>query len=372
MPDADAPRVPAYGRGTLGDLLPSVAAHLGLGGQDALGLPDARRYVVLLADGLGWDALNEHASSFPLWGRAAWSRPVEVGAPTTTVTSLTSLGTGLAPGQHGVVGYTFRLAGRLLQPLSKKPGMDALDVQPGLTWFERFEKAGIRASAVEPVFFSRSLLTNAALRGARFLGVADEQDPAELADAAALAAASGEPSVTYVYVRALDHEGHAAGLGSARWNEALRFVGEAATKLRAALPDDVVMLVTGDHGMVDVPRSSRVVISETPALREGVTLVGGEARFRHLYVRVGQAEAVAARWADALGDAAWVRTRAAAVADGWFGPLSSRVADRIGDVLVAARGDVGVFTDRTSGEWALWGMHGSLTPQEIQVPLIAL
>ena len=49
-----APVIPAYGAGTLSDVVPAVAASLGVPGwSDALGLPEAPRWVVLLVDGLG-------------------------------------------------------------------------------------------------------------------------------------------------------------------------------------------------------------------------------------------------------------------------------------------------------------------------------
>ena len=37
------------------------------------------------------------------------ARPITSAVPSTTVTSLASLGTGLVPGQHGMVGYTSRV-----------------------------------------------------------------------------------------------------------------------------------------------------------------------------------------------------------------------------------------------------------------------
>ncbi len=98
--------VPAYGRAALSDLLPAVLASLGVPGEaDALELPPARRAVVLLVDGLGSRLLARARDAAPFLSSLA-QRTLTAGFPTTTATSLASLGTGLTPGEHGVTGYT--------------------------------------------------------------------------------------------------------------------------------------------------------------------------------------------------------------------------------------------------------------------------
>lgn len=144
---------------------------------------------------------------------------------------------------------------------------------------------------------------------------------------------------------------------------------ELARRLRVALPDDVRLVVTGDHGMVDVPRDRWVIAEEEPGLLDGVTLIAGEGRFRQLYT--GDPDAVAERWADRLGDDAWVVTRDDALRAGWFGPTLARgVAQRIGDVLVVMASDGAVMTTTQPREFGLVGMHGALTDVEMRVPLV--
>lgn len=241
-----------------------------------------------------------------------------------------------------------------------------------MTWFERFAKVRTWTSVVAPAIFAGSLFTGAAQRGARFVGQADEADAREIVRLTALAAASGETSVTYAYTRVLDQQGHAEGVASAPWLSALRFVAGLIGQLRAELPRGTALIVTGDHGMVNVTNTSRIVVEQVPALQEGVAFVAGEARFRHVYVQPGRDGDVAGRWAAHLGDDAWVRTRDEAIAEGWFGAVSPRMAERIGDVVVAARGMCGVFTLAHPRELKLRGMHGSLTRAEMQVPLMVL
>ncbi|MBK8459446.1 MAG: alkaline phosphatase family protein [Micropruina sp.] len=343
----------------------------GLSGENRLGLPTAHRYVVFLVDGLGWELLREAADHAPYLSQLAErGRAITSGVPSTTSTSITCLGTGLAPGQHGIAGYTFRFDQHLLNALTWEEGLSGLDVQPQLTYFERLVKAGVRASSVTPARFRRSGLTMSALRGPDFLDVQDESDSDRRIALTVQGATSAERTAVYLYERKLDHTGHAHGCASRQWHTELSNIDAFTARLRDALPDDVRLLITGDHGMVDIDPTAQILIEDEPGLNSGIALIGGEPRLRQLYVQRGQTGAVAARWRDRLGDDAWVTTREEATEAGWFGPMSPRLADRFGDVLVACRGPIALMSRTQPNELNLIGMHGSLTPAEMNVPLL--
>ncbi len=364
------PVIPAYGSSTLADVLPSVAARLGVPGhEDVLGLPEAQRYVVLLVDGLGWNITQGSLAKAGFLAELITGAPrLTAGVPSTTVTSLTSLGTGLAPGQHGVAGFSFRDPGsqHTLNALLWGSTPDPLTFQPRNTLFEQCVQAGVAATRVLPQKFEGSGLTVAGLRGGHF--VAQDDDDQARVDAVRAGAVAGDRTLVYHYIRELDHTGHTLGVASPQWQRRLGLVARFVARLRDALPADVVLLVTGDHGMVDVPGHHRVIAEDDPTLMAGVDLLAGEARFRQLYT--SDPEGVAERWANRFGDRAWVRTRAQAAAEGWFGELDSRVAARFGDVVVAMRTDWGVLTTTFPKEHSLVGMHGSLTEAEMVVPLL--
>ncbi|MFT3861288.1 alkaline phosphatase family protein [Micropruina sp.] len=366
------PQVPAYGTSTLADLLPSMSAVLGLPGRpNVLHLPEAERFVVLLVDGLGWHLLEGREAQAPfLCELRATGRPITSGVPSTTATSITSLGTGLTPGQHGIAGYTFRFGDHLLNALLWQGGLDGLDVQPQLTMFERLTKLGVYCATVTPARFRNTGLTTCALRGAHFFGFAEDSTAAGRVEYAVRAATAAQQSLVYVYNRELDHAGHKCGTASPEWTAELTRVDALASALRAALPEDVRLIVTGDHGMVDVPEASRLTIERYPELVADVRLIGGEGRLRQLYVRPGTEAAVRARWAEHLGDRACVMSRDEAFAAAWFGPVQPKLADRFGDVLVAMADDGALMTTTQPNEFGLVGMHGSLTAAELTVPLL--
>ncbi|WP_052462536.1 alkaline phosphatase family protein [Nigerium massiliense] len=365
------PLLPRYGSSTLAELVPSIASGWGLGWEDTLGLPASDRWVVMMVDGLGESLLAERAEHAPYLASLLSRRKLTCGVPSTTATSLTSLGSALTPGQHGIAGYTFRhpfAPERLLNALAWESGLSGLDVQPRLTALERLAKTGVAVSMVAPARFAGTGLTDASMRGARFAPVPDERDEDQRVRSGVAAATEGERALVYFYERELDHVGHGRGWRSDAWTDTLARVDALAARLRAELPGDVRLVVTGDHGMVDVAPADQVLVDDEPELLAGVDLLGGEGRLRQLYTR--EPGAVARRWADRFGEDAWVRTRDEAIAEGWFGEVAARLAPRFGDVLVAMAGGGAVMTRQQPQEFSLIGMHGSLTPAEVRVALL--
>lgn len=363
--------VPAYGASTLSDLLPSVAARWVDETEDVLGLPAADRVVVLLVDGLGAGLLAQAQAYAPtLHALLDGGRTLTSGVPSTTATSLTCLGTGTAPGCHGMAGYLCRVpeTGEIINPLLWNTTMAPERFQREPTWLERLSTAGVSVTSVSPARFENSGLTRAALRGGAFSPVADEHDLDDRIARTVAAATCAERTLVYAYERELDHTGHGKGVASRPWRDKFARVDALVARLRAELPPDVVLLVTGDHGMLDIPGRNFLIVEDEPGLLAEVTGFGGEGRLRQLYTC--QPEAVAARWCDRLGTHAWVRTRDEAIDEGWFGPMAGHVRERFGDVLIAMRTDWAVMSTTLPRELGLVGMHGSLTPIEMQVPLL--
>ena len=365
---------PAYGERTLGDVLPAIAAAMGVEaglGHSSLVLPESSRYVLFLVDGLGDQLLRDHPEEAPYLHSlmASQAGPGSAGVPSTTATSLTSLGTALPPGTHGVVGYTARIPGteRLLNALKWDDTVDPRQWQPHRTAFDRLAAAGVSTTVVNHRSFESTGLTVAGSRGAEFVGA----DKVGERLASVVAASAGSPSLTYMYDGDLDWTGHAYGIASPQWQQQLAMVDAAAEQLRESLPSDVRLVVVADHGMVDSPQEHRIDVEDHPELRDGVFLLGGEARFRQLYCRSGALEDVLATWTEKLGDRAEVLSRDAAVERGWFGDVGVQVRPRLGDVLVACREDHAVL-DRSAFpmEVLMTGMHGSLTPAEMLIPVL--
>jgi hypothetical protein len=367
------PTVPHYGEGSLADLACSLLASLGVGDEpNPLSLPGTGRACLLIVDGLGWELLRAHPAAAPFLSElAVTGRALTAGFPATTVTSLTSLGTGLAPGMHGMLGYQVAVpgTGRLLNGLRWDPQIDPVAWQPGQTIYQRARAAGIGAYRVAASVLQKTGFSVAAMRGADYR-------PADglgaLAAQAGAALAESDRGLVTVYHAELDGTGHAFGCGSEAWVLHLAHVDRLAEHLAGALPPGTAMHVTGDHGMVDVTMAEKIDVDAVPGLLDGVALLGGEPRARHVYARPGAAGDVLTAWREVLGSRAWVASREEAVANGWFGPTDPAFLERIGDVVAApAESWAVVATQAEPLESALIGMHGSLTPADQLVPLLS-
>lgn len=370
-----------YGSGALADVLPSALAALGVAETNPLALPAAPCVVVLLVDGLGWNLLRAHAEHAPFLTSLAGA-PLTAGFPSTTATSMTSLGIGLPPGEHGIVGYTCRLDG-LAEPINwlrwqgASSGADLREqappetVQPQPTAFERAGRAGVSVSVVSGRAFRDSGLTRAALRGGTYVPVLT---PADMIAGVAAAAAQARPALVYGYLHELDLIGHVYGVDSLAWRTQLRLVDSEIGLLASLLPADTQLLVTGDHGMVDVPDAAKIDYDAEPDLADGIAMIAGEARVRYLYAEPTDLPAVQRRWADRVGDRGAVLTRDEAIERGWFGPhVSDAARFRIGDLVVLATADLAVVRRRAEpGLSTLIGQHGALTDDELLVPLLRL
>ena len=375
--------VPRYGTATLADVLPGAAAVLGvpvgrgdlpadpLGLTEVLGGP--RRVAVLLIDGLGADLVRAHADLAPTL--AGLSTPVgdlSAPCPSTTPVSLATLGTGLPPGSHGILGFVTDIPGedRTLNHVqwADDPDPDVWQAQP--TVFEQAEAAGVPATAVGPFAYAGSGLTRAVYRGATYTGAVSHGDLCALV-LRSLAAAPR--ALVYGYIPELDLTGHVRGVDSPSWRAQLAFIDRVVEELVARLPDDAVLLVTADHGMLDVPRTTRLDLDEEPALADGVRIVAGEPRARYVHTEPGARDDVLHRWREVLGERAWVGSREDAVASGVFGPVDDAVAARIGDVVALARGTWALTTPlHEPGPSRLAAYHGSLTATELAIPLLAV
>ncbi len=369
-----APVLPHYGENTLSDLASSLLDALGVPGQpNSLGLAPAGRVCLLMVDGLGWELLRDHPAVAPFLSELALNGAVLVaGFPATTVTSLSSLATGLPPGQHGMLGYQVAVPGqrKLLNGLRWDDAVDPQAWQAHETVYERAARAGVAACRVASSALEKTGLSKAVMRGN---GYRPANSMGALVAQAASALRDSDRALITVYHAQLDGTGHTFGCSSDAWRYQLGHVDKLAEQLAAAVPAGTAFYITADHGMIDVAPDDRLDADSLPALREGVALLGGEPRARHVYAEPGAAPDVLAAWRETLGARAWVLTRDEAVAAGWFGEVDPRLADRIGDVVAAPAGPWAVVATKSEPlESSLIGMHGSLTSSDQLIPLLSL
>lgn len=379
------PPAPGYGKNSIGDVLSSAAAAMGdTRFANVLRLPASKRICVVLVDGLGKALLKQKAGHAPFLrsvmaadSAGEHPRTLHAAFPSTTATSLSSLGTGVVPGEHGMLGYD------VLDPDQDKvvnllgnwdPGVDPLRWQPVPTIFEQLAGT-IPTATVSLPKFAQSAMTKAALRGSQFLAASSTQARVQLA---AETLHANPSMLMYLYWSELDKAGHAHGADSSEWERQLEELDAGMKRLAASVPADTLILLTADHGMVDVPRSARIDFSQFPELVAGVRHTAGEPRMVHLYLEPGLGtdgrDALMAAWLERFAKKAWVITREQAIAAGYFGNVRESALDRIGDVLILARESIAFYDLRRVRAQAMEvvGQHGSITKPEREVPLLRI
>jgi len=351
---------PAYTGAGLSVLVPSL-----LGVAPAEWLPEpvqgARTTVLLVLDGLGWDAIQGHAAALPVL-RSLTGGPVPTVVPSTTATALTSLTTGLAPARHGVVGFRIRLDRGVLNVLTwhaeGRHAPAALDVQRHAPFLGR-EVAVVTKSEFRPTAF-----TEVHLRGTRFFGW---HAVSSLVEHCRLLAAANEPFV-YAYYPGVDSVAHAHGLHDGFYASELAAADRLVGDLLAALPEECTLVVTSDHGQVHVGPEGWLPLG----LGDLVEACSGDGRFRYLHARRGAAAELLDAARAAHSAHAWVMSRDELLDDGWLGPdVAATTRRRLGDVVLAAREPVAFVDPALEREARLVSAHGSLTPAEMLVPVVA-
>lgn len=364
LPDWDGP--------SLHRIVPTLLGELARPGARAL--PDwfpepvagASQVVLLVLDGLGAEQLRTRAALAPALAAATGGAVTSV-APSTTACALTSLVTGRVPAEHGVVGYRVALDGDVMNVLQwSVRGRDARVRVPAHV----FQPCPSFPGATAPVpVVTRYDYGPTGFTAAHLGDVALHRwhTPAGLVTAVRALAAEGAPFV-YAYYEGIDRIAHAQGLG-AYYDDELRAADRLVSDVLDALPPGAVLVVTADHGQVEVGGSVEVL---GPEIMDGVTLISGEGRFRWLHTRAGATTDVVAAATDLHGDVAWVRTREQILEDGWLGGKpQDDVAARLGDVALVPFAPTAFLDPADTGELRLRARHGSLTADEMLVPLLA-
>jgi len=327
------------------------------------------RECLILIDGMGQDAVDRYADQFSVFSQLKLYKNLHTNFPSTTATSLSTLGTGVLPGIHGMLGYTVRVPrsdNRLLNALKWDERVDPVMWQKTPTLFERAINNSISVTHVAAKRYEGSGFTQAALRGAKYVG-ANGID--EMVSAVALAL-KPQPSFVYTYLNTLDSAGHSDGVGSDKWLTALQQVNDFILKVIESVPKQTRVWVTSDHGMVN--STQQVVLGEDNKLLENVSLIGGEPRARHIYLTAGSEQESITQWREFFGNKANILSKPEAIASGLFGQVVSEDAnDRMGDLIAIPNNDLIIIDPaRVREESSMVGHHGGLTDIEVQIPLL--
>jgi hypothetical protein len=353
------------------------------------------RVLLLILDALGWNQLHTWINDLPSLRRLCGSArltPLTVTFPSTTTVALTAIYTGLTPAEHTITGHNvyLREVGSIMDVLRFSPygdprrevyaerGLDVHQLFPMYTVFEPLKERNLEGLSI-----TRGIFTNTALGwlhhvGAEVVGYLTGADMfVHLRQALRTRKREG---LTVVYWDVVDMLSHEYGPFSDAVRSAVdqffySLEREIFDRLTPAERADTLLLITADHGQCDAPMEEAIYLSEETSLRDLLMFPPtGQSRAAYLYANQGQAEELG-RELERFEDRVIARSSEEVLRDGWFGPpeQAHRIRHRVGDYIAAGRDGAQVMGPEVlRGQPGMKGRHGSLTENEMLVPLISM
>jgi hypothetical protein len=380
------PVLPDYAGAGIANLMGSIARAFEVPHVACPALPAehdallrARAHVVLLlVDGLGLRSLHRHR---PRGALAGHLRGVLTSVfPSTTTTAVTTLLTGVPPATHALTGWhvwfeeadaiAAVLPGHLRgsdEPLARRLSQPLFDTAPLADRLAAPSYAIAPRRIIDSAF---NLAHTGRAQRCAYTSLAQFFDAIERCTRHA-----GARTYTYAYWPEFDSIAHEYGVDSAQAADSLRRFDQGFERLLAALRGrDAVLVVTGDHGLIDAPESETIELEDHPALTQLLARpLCGERRVAYCYVREDRRTAFEDYVGNELGARVALHESAALVREGWFGPgpPHPKLLSRIGDYVLMPQGRA-TIKDWLPGEkrYRQIGVHGGLSEEEMRVPLI--
>lgn len=380
---------PDYAGGGILNLVASLvqarggpAEHPPLDLLSGAGLEGVTNLVLLVIDGLGDTWLRRHAPG----GLLARHRLGSITSvfPSTTASAITTYLTGDAPLRHGLTGWHTWM-GELGCVMTVLPGTPryggvsyrAAGLDPARLFGHRalFDRIATPSWVLAPSQIAGSDF-NLAHRGrAEVLGYADLPDLVR--KTARLLRRGRGPAYVYCYWPELDSIGHRQGMEGPAAIQHLGVLEQALDELLGRIAGtDTLILVSADHGQLDLRPGDRIDLADHPGLARTLALpLCGEGRAAFAYLRSGQGSAFLDYCAGPLAGLVSVVPSRVLLESGYFGtgPVHPRFAERIGDYCLLPTGA------RVIRQWLpferpheLIGQHGGLSDPEMRVPLCLL
>lgn len=358
------PCIPEYRGANVCGIVPGLLGGANLPDWMPPAVADASAVVVLVLDGLGWRQLEERANVAPALNSLEGGA-ISTVAPSTTATALSSIATGLTPAEHGILGYRMLMRGAVTNMLrwATDEGVRRHDVSP-----REFQPARAFCGQRVPYVTSQELIGSSFSDAHLFGGVAHGYRALSSLPVVVSELVRSGATFVHAYYPGVDKIAHERGFGEF-YDAELACADRMVDDLLNRLPRDAVVLVTADHGQVEV--RDRLLYPSDDLLRL-IELQSGEGRMRWMHARPGAEVELFEAACEEFGGVAWVRRRSEAIAEGWFGPhFPAPMNGRLGDVVIAPFAPVSLFEEADSGPFNLICRHGSLTEDEVLVPLIA-
>ncbi len=350
-------------------MLVSALASVGGAFENRLRLAKVKHSVIILVDGLGYENLRD-ASGYARFLNSKLEQSIRCEFPSTTATSLTGLATGTRSGKHGLIGYSVfdrssKLQRNLLTGWSSASEAAKYKRQPALS-----ELSGeISMHVVGPAIYEASGFTELTMKGAKY-SPADQI--ADRFSALETIFAGASSTVTYLYIPELDQVAHKYGVASDQWLHLLEELDLIVNRFSSKLAGNVGVVLTADHGVIDIPQSNHVFLDEFTWYASLVEHTAGDPRCNFVYLREpADLQAFIQKAQESFGDISYVCTPTQLVESGWS---TAGIAKNEPNAYLIWKDSQVAYDRRFSKPQHLKmiGQHGAISDSETRVPLIKL
>jgi hypothetical protein len=352
-----------------------LSAFLALDGKtNPLSLKPKQSYAVILVDGLGVaniKAAGGHAGF--LNQKLASSKSLFSGFPTTTATSLASLATGKSSGEHAFIGYRvfdrqISRAINLLNDLGNDlPPRTYQDIE---TISEQGAALGKRMVTVGPAEYESSGFTQATMPASKYLPAKSFEERFAIARSEL----ANPGTLIYLYIPELDQLAHRFGSSSHKWLNTIEELDSIISGFAKSLPKSAGAMLTADHGVIDVPRTSHVYLDQFESMQD-LLMIGGDPRVGFAYFDSGvDLKLKRSSIETELGSLVVVATVQELVDAGWYQPLSAAAKNLAPDLILLPKADRVIYHREFAKPKSLEmiGQHGGMSKAEWEVPLLVL
>ncbi|KKC44637.1 MULTISPECIES: alkaline phosphatase family protein [Acinetobacter] len=369
-------------RSALANIMNAIAHNFDLPYNSyGVNLPQSKHYVLCLIDGLAYQSFLEHKTSTSFLSTCNKVSSLRSGFPSTTASCLTSLATGLDAIEHGIVGAAFQHNERYFSSLrwcylTSNESKHKENIIPSITipygiW-DCLKEHNINVNAIIPIDISTSVFTSKVFSAAKIYGYKDFSEVTSIVEEVVK---REERSFTYIYFGNLDLIGHIFGVDSQKWKDEYLYLDSCIKKIHRSLIEKSTLLVTADHGMVNMNKNNMIDFNAIPALTEQTNLICGDIRARHIYLKPAFRDNILIdNWNEHLGNNFLILKKEEAIKTGLFGVNRNEENEgRIGDLIVISKGQYGLIDsssifDQYQSSWI--GHHGANSEKEQLIPLL--
>ncbi|MDO8563714.1 MAG: alkaline phosphatase family protein [Nanoarchaeota archaeon] len=337
--------------------------------------------VLMVIDGLGYDFLKKNGGE-KLFGNNLRGKITSV-FPSSTTAAIPTFLTGDSTKQHGMTGWHSYLKefGTIAVPLRYRERIEngadlskLADIRSIFNIQSIFDKLKTKSFIIQPIDIINSAFSKAAGGNTKRIGYSSMNTYFKAI--AGTVNSSKNKKYIYAYYSEHDYLSHKKGADS---KEVFRHFSKLTKKINSLVKSlegtNTLVIITADHGEIDIPSSKRILMNDHPKLKEMLILpLCGESRFAYCYVKNSRYKDFERYVKSKMNYCCNIYKSNELLKNNLFGLFeeNKNLKDRIGDFVIIMKDNYAIYDRLLYQDEKNYhiGEHGGLSSQELYVPLL--